>query len=126
MHEYLGRLYVGTGSQTEIIRINADDTWDLVVGPPREATLPNGSKEWKYPISGLDAGFGHSLNDHAWQMDDPYGFLYVGTYNASIAVATSDGGLFYGLIGQMAANHCNARVLVDLNSATIRSFEPVP
>jgi len=57
---------------------------------------------------------------------DPYCPGLTANYNASIAVATSDGGLFYGLIGQMAANHCNARVLVDLNSATIRSFEPVP
>lgn len=83
MHVYRGRLYVGTATQTEIIRINPDDTWDLVIGPPRVALSPTGGAEWKYPISGLDAGFGHTLNDHAWQMDDPYGYLYVGTYNAS-------------------------------------------
>ena len=47
-------------------------------------------------------------------------------YNAAVNVATSDGGLFYSLIGQMAASHCNARVLVDLQSATIRTFQPVP
>jgi hypothetical protein len=84
MHEYHGRLHVGTATQTELIRINPDDTWDLVVGPPRAVPLPDGGVEWKYPVSGLDAGFGHTLNDHAWQMDDPYRFLYVGTYNASI------------------------------------------
>jgi hypothetical protein len=77
-------LYVGTATQTEIIRINADDTWDLVIGQPRIVPSPDGGSEWKYPVSGLDAGFGHSLNDHAWQMDDPYGQLYIGTYNASI------------------------------------------
>jgi hypothetical protein len=85
MHTYGGRLYVGTGTQTELIRINPDDTWEVVVGEPRAVPLPNGGSEWKYPISGLDAGFGHSLNDHAWQMDDAYRFLYVGTYNSSIA-----------------------------------------
>lgn len=85
MHVYNGRLYVGTATHTEIIRINPDDSWDLVVGSPRQVPLPDGTTEWKYPISGLDAGFGHSLNDHAWQMDDPFRFLYVGTYNASIA-----------------------------------------
>jgi len=85
MHEYLGRLYVGTASQTEIIRVNADDTWELVMGPPRAVPLPGGGSEWKYPLSGLDAGFGHSLNDHAWQMDDPYRYLYIGTYNAATA-----------------------------------------
>jgi hypothetical protein len=56
-----------------------------VVGPPRAVPSPGGGSEWKFPISGLDAGFGHTLNDHAWQMDDPYRFLYIGTYNASIA-----------------------------------------
>ena len=61
-----------------------------------------------------------------YQPGDPYCPGLAANYNASIAIATSDGGLFYGLIGQMAANHCNARVLVDLNSPTIRSFEPVP
>jgi hypothetical protein len=61
-----------------------------------------------------------------YQPGDPYCPGLAAHYNASLAVSTSDGGLFYGLIGQMAANHCNARVLVDLTSATIRSFEPVP
>ncbi|MEO8592221.1 MAG: hypothetical protein ABI759_02770 [Candidatus Solibacter sp.] len=78
MQVHYGRLYVGTASQTEIIQINPDDTWDLVVGAPR---MVDG--QWKYPTSGLDAGFGHTLNDHAWQMDDPYNYMYVGTYNAS-------------------------------------------
>ena len=78
MQVHYGRLYVGTATFTEIIRINADDTWDLVVGAPRQVP---GTGEWKYPISNLDAGFGHTLNDHAWQMEDPYNFLYVGTYN---------------------------------------------
>jgi hypothetical protein len=84
MHQYGGRLYVGTATQIEIIRINPDDTWDLVVGPPRAVPLPGGGTEWKYPLSGLDAGFGHSLNDHAWQMDTFDRHLYIGTYNASI------------------------------------------
>jgi len=84
MHEYQGRLYVGTATQTEIIRINPDDTWDLVIGPPRAVPKRGGGSEWKYPISGLDAGFGHTLNDHAWQMDHVDQNLYIGTYNASI------------------------------------------
>jgi hypothetical protein len=82
MHVHYGRLYVGTATQTEVIRINPDDTWDLVVGPPRFVASLG---EWKYPISGLDAGFGHTLNDHAWYMSDPYNHLYIGTYNASTA-----------------------------------------
>jgi hypothetical protein len=85
MHVNGGRLYVGTGSQTELIRINPDDTWDLLVGPPRQVPRPNGGTEWKYPLSGLDAGFGQSLNDHAWQMDTIDERLYIGTFNASLA-----------------------------------------
>lgn len=82
MHVYRGRLYVGTATYTELIRINADDTWELVVGSPREVTTASGT-EWKYPLSGLDNGFGHSLNDHIWQMEDAQGELFLGTYNAS-------------------------------------------
>jgi hypothetical protein len=85
MHEYFGRLYVGTDNFAEVIRINPDDTWDLVVGAPRAVPLPNGGSEVKYPVSGLDAGFGNTLNVHAWQADDPFGYLYIGTYNASTA-----------------------------------------
>lgn len=84
MNIFQGRLYVGTATQTEVLRINPDDTWDLVVGPPRQAPAVNGGVEWKYPISGLDSGFGHTLNDHAWQMADISGSLYIGTYNASV------------------------------------------
>jgi hypothetical protein len=83
MHEYRGRLYVGTGAFTEVIRINTDDTWDLVVGAPRAVPMSNGGSEVKYPLSGLDAGFGHTPNDHAWQMEDFDGNLYIGTYNLS-------------------------------------------
>ncbi len=84
MNEFHGRLYVGTASNTEVLRINPDDTWDLVVGPPRRAPAVGGGTEWKYPLSGLDNGFGHSPNDHAWQMADLYGDLYIGTYNATL------------------------------------------
>lgn len=85
MHVFQGRLWVGTASQTEVLRINPDDTWDLVIGPPRLVPTAGGGQEWKYPLSGLDSGFGHSLNDHAWQMADVSGSLYIGTYNASVA-----------------------------------------
>jgi hypothetical protein len=56
---------------------------------------------------------------------DPYCPGLAANYNASLNVSTSDGG-FYGVISDLAANHCNARVIVDLQSATIRSFQPVP
>lgn len=80
MFVHYGRLYVGTATFAEMIRINADDTWDLVMGTPRVDPVTG---QWKYPTSNLDAGFGLTLNDHVWYQDDPYNYLYAGTYNAS-------------------------------------------
>jgi hypothetical protein len=83
MQVYRGRLYLGTSTFPEVIRINPDDTWDLVVGAPRAVPSPNGGSEWKYPLSGLDGGFGHTPNDHAWWMENFDQNLYIGTYNLS-------------------------------------------
>jgi hypothetical protein len=79
MHAYNGQLYVGTASPAEIYRINPDDTWDLVVGTPRQ--LPNG--QWKYPLSGIDEGFNNQFNLHIYRMEDDNGTLYAGTYDSS-------------------------------------------
>ncbi len=76
MHVYKGQLYVGTDRPAELIRINPDDTWDLVIGTPRET--PDG---WKYPLSGLDAGLHNWLNGHIWRMQEYQGHLYLGTMN---------------------------------------------
>ncbi|MFN2166410.1 MAG: hypothetical protein ACK2U9_09120, partial [Anaerolineae bacterium] len=76
MFIYKGRMYVGTDRPGEVIRINPDDSWDLVCGAPRET--PSG---WKYPISGLDTGFGNWLNAHIWRMMEHRGRLYIGTWN---------------------------------------------
>ena len=81
MHVFQGRLYVGTDKPTELIRINPDDTWDLVVGSPRYT--PDG---WKYPLSGLFRGFNNWYNGHIWQMQDHDGWLYVGTMDWSTTV----------------------------------------
>lgn len=78
MMVYKDRLYVGTDRPAELIRINPDDTWDLLIGTPRQT--PDG---WKYPISGLDAGFSNWLNGHIWRMQVYNGRLYIGTMNMS-------------------------------------------
>jgi hypothetical protein len=78
MQVYKGRLYVGTDRPGEVIRINPDDSWDLVVGTPRET--PDG---WKYPLSGLDAGFSNWLNGHIWRMKEHRGRFYIGTWDMS-------------------------------------------
>jgi len=84
MHPFRGRLYVGSAGwwprplACELIRINPDDTWDLVVGNPRRT--PTGDK---VPLSGLPDGFGNPFNAHVWRMHDHEGVLYVGTNDAS-------------------------------------------
>jgi ubiquinone/menaquinone biosynthesis C-methylase UbiE len=80
-------LYVGTGiqeggwdisnkigpDQPEVIRINPDDSWDLVVGNPR--ITPEGLK---VPLSGLRAGFGNPFSGYIWTLREHAGWLYVG------------------------------------------------
>jgi hypothetical protein len=92
--------------------------------PPNPVVPPNPIRSFSAVFS-ADTRFVSAPLD-GYQVGDPYCPGLAADYNASLAISTSDGGLFYGLIGQMAANHCNARVLVDLTSAAIRSFEPVP
>jgi len=84
MHVFDDRLFIGTGSfftparPTEIVRINRDDTWNLVMGESR--ITPEG---WKFPISGLREGFGNGFNDHIWRMQGHDGVLYIGTFDGS-------------------------------------------
>ena len=78
MYQFKGKLYVGTDRPAELLRINADDTWDLVVGTPR--LTPDGLK---YPLSGMDVGFDNPMNIHIWRMGSFDGQLYVGTMGQS-------------------------------------------
>lgn len=79
MQVFNGALYVGTDEPTEIIRINPDDTWDLIVGDPRDT--PEGRKE---PLSGMKEGFDWPLNAHMWRMAVHDGVLYVGTNDSTL------------------------------------------
>jgi hypothetical protein len=79
MHVFKDRLYVGTDAPVELIRINPDDTWDLVVGDPRET--PDG---WKHPLSGMGSGFDWPSNKHLWRMQDHEGTLYLGTNDTAL------------------------------------------
>lgn len=91
MHVYRDRLYVGSSGWystifpgSELIRIAADDSWQLVVGNVRQAQ--NGS--WLFPISGLGDGYGNMFNAHFWRMEDLRGSLYLGTNDWSWAMRT--------------------------------------
>lgn len=87
-------LYVGTDGATnnmaaEIVRVNLDGSWDLVVGQPRQATqVINGvtTTVMMTPTSGLNNGFNWPWNYHMWRMADYNGVLYVGTFDASTTV----------------------------------------
>jgi hypothetical protein len=85
-------LYIGSGIQnggydvvnnigpaaSELIRLYADGSWDLIVGSPRETI--DGKK---IPLSGLPQGFGNFFNGYFWRMGIHEGWLYIGTYDAS-------------------------------------------
>jgi hypothetical protein len=72
-------LYVGTGKQrlrsaAELIRIDPDDRWELVVGEPRRTF-----EGLKLPLSGLGPGFDHGYNGAIWEMTEHDSWLYAGT-----------------------------------------------
>jgi len=80
MSVFNNQLYIGTDRKTEMVRINPDDTWDLVVGAPR--TLPSG--EQKAPISGITVHFGSPFNGHFWQMETYTTGLHMATWDWSV------------------------------------------
>lgn len=94
MTAFNGALYVGTGIQgggndrvnkigpaaAEILRVNADDSVDLIVGDPDDAGVG------REPLSGLRAGFGHFFNGYMWAMAEHDGWLYCGTYDWSVTL----------------------------------------
>ncbi len=78
MYVHEDRLYVGTDKPAEMIRVNPDDSWDLIVGTPRDT--PDG---WKEPLSGMGPGFDYWLNQHIWRMCEHEDRMYVGTNDAT-------------------------------------------
>lgn len=93
MCAFRGALYVGGGIQgggndrvnkvgpapAEILRVNADDSVDVIVGDRSDATD-------REPLSGLPAGFGHFFNGYIWAMVAHDGWLYCGTYDWSVTL----------------------------------------
>jgi hypothetical protein len=79
MMTFKNRLYVGTDRPTELVRVNPDDSWDLVVGALR--FTPDGIKK---PLSSINTYFGNSFNGHFWNFGVYDGSLYVGTWDWSV------------------------------------------
>lgn len=90
MREFNGALFVGTGIQgggfdrvndvgpaaAEVLRVNADDSWDVIVGDRDDSG--------RQPLSGLKAGFGHFFNGYMWSLGEHDGWLYCGSYDWSV------------------------------------------
>ncbi|TGD76089.1 hypothetical protein E4634_00625 [Mangrovimicrobium sediminis] len=106
MEAFGDALYVGSGiaglgydpehdvgpAAAELIRVRADDSWDLIMGTHR--ATPDG---YKKPISGEGPGFNEQYNSVIWSMAEHNGCFYVGTHQVETWVAAfrpglSDGG----------------------------------
>jgi hypothetical protein len=74
MVEFRGRLYVGTGVPPELVRIDADDTWELLVGQPRMT-----DEGLKRPLSGVSLGLGSAFSAQFRALAAHEGKLYLGT-----------------------------------------------
>ncbi len=92
-HIYIGSAVQGGGCDIEnmigpvppeIIRINADDSWDLVVGEARYT--PDG---FKVPLSGFGPGFGNPFAGYIWSMCTHDGWLYAGTFDWLVSLRFS-------------------------------------
>lgn len=81
MAVFKNQLYVGTNRPTELLRINPDDTWEIVAGEPRMT-----SSGFKAPISGLGNGFGSWFNGHFWRMAAHGDYLYLTTWDWSVGL----------------------------------------
>jgi len=64
---------------SELVRLRADDSWDLLVGEPRHT--PDGDKA---PLSGIDPGFDNIFAGYFWRMAVHDGWLYLSTFDWSI------------------------------------------
>ena len=78
-----GSLYVGTDGPTELIRVNADNSWDLIVGDPRSTS--EGSLS---PLSTIGQSFDNQFNRHFWRLGvipaGAHAGLYLTTYDWSV------------------------------------------
>ncbi|MFC1888300.1 hypothetical protein ACFL4G_00950 [Thermodesulfobacteriota bacterium] len=89
LRPFRDHLYIGTGTYPtlfilgsglqgcEILRIDAEDNVELVIGKAREAGEVG--PDPVEPISGLGRGFGHLVNFYLWYMGEHQGWLYVCT-----------------------------------------------
>lgn len=89
----------------ELLRVAADDSWELVMGEPR--VTPHGLKR---PISGLGAGFGSVFNRGVWCLAEHDGLLYAGCGDIRVFdtfIPDAKSGLSAGFRARMAEARAN-------------------
>ncbi len=81
----LQHLWCGTDRKIEIVRVNPDDSWDVIVGQPRQT--PDG---YKTPLSGIAYYFDNDFTGHVWQIQDsPNSGIHASTWDWSIQLRES-------------------------------------
>lgn len=97
MEVFKGKLYVGSSmfplsaeppyflppKGFEVIRIDTDDSWELLVGDCFARTPPPGDGGLRVPSSGWPGGFANFLNLYCWSLQEHDGVLYLGSFDAS-------------------------------------------
>jgi hypothetical protein len=94
MKVFKNQLYVGSVSLPflgpyqgfkgcEIFRIDTRNRWQLVVGD-RTAALPAPGVTTRRVVGNMGAGFGNSFNFYCWSFEVYRGYLYAGTFDASV------------------------------------------
>jgi hypothetical protein len=97
LQPFNGYLYVGTSVSGmvlkdnepvgirpfDVIRLDAKDRCQLLVGAPIPSDPPPGWPALRIPLSGRPAGFANPLNVYVWSMGVYDGWLYLGTFDIS-------------------------------------------
>jgi len=88
----------------ELIRVEADDTWNLVIGDYVAQKPAGGSPTLRVPESGWPGGFGNFLNIYCWSLKEFDDVLYLGTFDMSsfLYVLSENEGLL-DAIGEIVA-----------------------
>ena len=94
----------------ELIRIDAKDEYQLLVGDVKPLLPPSDDETPRVPRSGWPGGFANPLNLYCWSLQEYNGTLFLGTFDSSIVVVE--------LIKQgLASQELGAPLLATLKTA---------
>jgi len=101
----------------ELIRVDADDTWNLIIGDYFAQKPAEGAPILRMPESGWPGGFGNFLNIYCWSLKEFDGVLYLGTFDMSsfLYVLLEDENLLEA-IGQLVAPSTLEEAITSLQS----------